>query len=264
MGLKTIWGMIDARRIVFPVRSPSLNTLALFYRVPAAGVRPFVPGDAFAVDEKLDGTTDVLVAFHEYTCGDWGAVNLVDICLVVRPVGAPPDSLPGYLNVETPVDDPFNNEASYWSLGIRRRLGVVAAEYTASEVAFSVTEGGVGALRATAPRAPMPGEAALVAVRTYSYLDGVPCVIESEILFPPPELDPDAVRVELGEGPLADTWRALGLPLRPQTAAWGENLFMEFQAARPLDARDGLRADDSEAEGDGEAAEDDVADAADG
>jgi hypothetical protein len=238
MELTTIWGMIDARRIVFPVRSPALNALTLFFRVPAAPLRPYVPGTAFVLDEKLDGTTDVLVTFHEFTCGDWGAVNVVNICLVVRRAGGPPDELPGYLHVETPIDDRFTNEASYWSLGISRRLGVVAVERTGGDVTFTVVEDGATTLRATAPSAPMPGPSEPVAVRTYSYLSGTPCVVECEMLFPPPELAPADVRIELGAGPLADTWAALGLPLRPEAASWGEDLYFEFQAARPLPVPD--------------------------
>jgi hypothetical protein len=45
---------------------------------------------------------------------------------------------------------------------------------------------------------------------------------------------PEAVRIVVGEGPIADELRRLGLPRSPDFCTWGEGLSATFQLGRPL------------------------------
>lgn len=46
--------------------------------------------------------------------------------------------------------------------------------------------------------------------------------------------DPAAVTVAVGEGPVADELRRLGLPAVPDLVTWGEGLAATFHRGRPI------------------------------
>ena len=47
-------------------------------------------------------------------------------------------------------------------------------------------------------------------------------------------VDPADVRLELGDSPVADELRSLGLPGAPDLATWGEGLSATFLLGQPL------------------------------
>ena len=229
-----MWGTIDAEPVVFPVRSSELNAFTLGFTTPAERARPFMTGDAFEPVARPDGTTEVVLTLHEYESGDWGPLNAVDLCVLARPVGATGDD--GLFLIEAPIDEPFGNEASYWAMGIPHRLGDVGVTSSGGEVEFRVVESGLRSLTARFRRIVPPSPWVSLARRLFTYVDRVPHVVPLDIGFPTETLDPADVHVELGQGPLADTLRALGFADRPSVCTWGEGLSAVFHLPSPLTA----------------------------
>lgn len=228
----TVWGMIDAEPVVFPVRSDDLNAFTLGFTTPAERAGPFLADTAFEPLVGPDGTTEILLGLHEYVSGDWGPLNAVNLGILARPIGVAGDD--GLFLVEAPIDEPFGNEASYWAMGIPRRLGEVHVTRSGDEVAFRVVEDGQFALAVRLRRrSPAPPWVSL-ARRLFTYVERVPHVVPLDIGFPTDALDPADVHVELGQGPLAEALRALGFPDEPGLCTWGEGLSAVFHLPSPL------------------------------
>jgi hypothetical protein len=86
----------------------------------------------------------------------------------------------------------------------------------------------------TIPRVAPEGESAAVASESYAYLDGVPYATTLEMEMGTGLIDPAEVRIELGQGTVADELRSLGLPTAPDLATWGEGLRGVFLLPRPI------------------------------
>jgi hypothetical protein len=108
--------------------------------------------------------------------------------------------------------------------------------YESDEVAFGLEIDGQRTLALRVPRVPPPAEPPeRIEAFSYSMVGGVPYATREVTDLPPGVADPSAVTLELGTGPGADLLRRLGLPRAPDACLWGEELFMSFHLARPLE-----------------------------
>jgi hypothetical protein len=73
-----------------------------------------------------------------------------------------------------------------------------------------------------------------VAAESYSYLHGQPHRTVLSMDLGTGLIDPDEVEITLGDGPVADELRRLGLPTAPDFATWGEDLSATFELGDPL------------------------------
>ena len=86
----------------------------------------------------------------------------------------------------------------------------------------------------TLPRVLPEGQPSSTETVTYSYLEGAPMELPLTIEMGSGVVDPASVRMELGEGPIADELRTLGLPTAPEMVLWGEGLRGTFLPPRPV------------------------------
>lgn len=237
MDVSTIWGMIDARHIVFPAQAPCMNAVTLMFTLPVERVAPLLAGDAYTVVESatVPGHVDLLMALHEYEQGDWGPCNTTDVCIPVRPVGTTADDeVDGLFLPEALINRRFNGEVAYWSMGIARRFATIEVTRSGDRVAFEASEKGTPTFAVRFPAAEQDVPPTTYLQRAYSYIDGEPYVVPFDIDFPEPVFDGSEVDVEVGTGRLADTLRGLGLPRRPDAYAWGTRLACTFHCPYPL------------------------------
>jgi hypothetical protein len=106
--------------------------------------------------------------------------------------------------------------------------------YTDDTVTFDLTVEGDRTLTLRVPRARPEGEPERMSSLGYSYIDGVARCTHVDIDMPTGIVDPGAVHIELGTGPLAAELRRLGLPRVPDFCAWGEGLFARFQRPQTI------------------------------
>lgn len=235
VGEATLWGMIDAVPIRFPLLVDDLDAAALVFPVPAEAAQALVPGDAFEVVESEPGTADFLIVALEYHAGSWRAYNGLYLGPRVRPVGAPHGRTGTFL-LPAPVSDRFGYEVAYRVLGLPGSVEDLEMRLTDVDVTVSLRSCGRHALTLRLPRVRSDEAPRSIDIVAYGYLDGRPQVIPYEFDEPQGAVDGGDVVVELGTGWLADTLRDLGLPRRPTFCAWGEGLSAVFGRAEPLPA----------------------------
>jgi hypothetical protein len=233
MGEATVWGMIDARPIVFPAPVQEMNAAFLEFSVPTERARSLLPGDAFEVAESPLGTAHVVVAAHEYRRGAWGPANTLEIAVQARPAGKPLDTT-GVFLCDAPVSEQFIREAAKRTLGTPKAVEPVGVETTDADVTFSLTHEGEPALTLRMPRVEAAADPVSVGVLAYTYLDDEPYVMPFDIDVPTGSVDPESVVIEVGKGWFADMLRTLGLPRAPDVCTWGEGLTALFHLAAPL------------------------------
>jgi hypothetical protein len=211
----------------------AFNAATVLWSVPSDPARSLLPGEAFEVVEVAPATAQLVVAACDYMKNPWGDYNEINLGLLARPAGAGPEVVGSFV-YRMPVDQAFTAEAGNRVMGFPKTVEDIDVTYTATEVSFRLESSGLTAFTLTLPRAEPSGAATRVDAESYSYLDGVPHATMLSIDMGTGMVDPADVRLELGEGPVADELRRLGLPTPPDLATWGEGLSATFQLGRPV------------------------------
>jgi hypothetical protein len=229
----TTWGEVQGRTITFPMEVEELRAATVLYSVPAAAAATLLPGDAFEVVEVAPGTTQLVIAACDYVRNPWGDYDELNLGFLARPVGAPPDVIGSFV-YRMPVNQTFTCEAGNLVMGFPKTVEDLAVGYTDATATFRLAMGGRHVLTLTIPRAAPTGDAARVEATSYSYLDGVPYGTDLSMDMGTGRIDPADVVLELGDSPVADELRSLGLPCAPDFATWGEGLSATFLLGQPI------------------------------
>jgi hypothetical protein len=230
----TVWGEIQGRQITFPMEVTDMNAATLLFSVPADAAAALLPGEAFEVVEVAPGVAQLVVAACDYVANPWGDYNELNLGFLARPAGAAQDVIGSFV-YRMPVNQAFTCEAGNKVMGFPKTVEVLDAEYTDGTVTFRLTMGGNPTLALTVPRAAPTGEPERIDAVSYSYLDGQPYGTTLSMDMGTGFIDPADVTIELGDGPVADELRSLGLPdLQPDMATWGEGLSATFLLGQPV------------------------------
>lgn len=242
-----LWGELEGRTIAFPMVVPEVHIATAMFSVPLAAAAALLPGDAFEVAETAPGEASLVIAACNYVDNPWGDYDEVNLGIMAQPrhaAGAETEtSEAGSTGVGTfvwrmPVNQQFTCTAGNVVMGFPKTVEDISFTMAGDTVEFRLSSGGTHALTLTVPRAPATDVAPTrVAAETYSYLNGTPHTTTLEMDLGNP-VDTAAVGIELGEGPIADELRSLGLPATPVFATWGESLGAVFHAAMPINSTD--------------------------
>jgi hypothetical protein len=226
----TIWGLIDAELVTFPVVAQELNAAIVTFSVPREAAEAALASDEFRVVDD-GGGVDVVLALFEYRRGDWAPCNSLDIAFPVRPVGG---GRRGLYMCPTLVSHPFNSEAAYWTMGVSRSVGDIRVTIEDDTVTFAARNPGCHATTIRLPRGEVPAPRQLWTTRAYTSIAGHGYEVPFEMELPSRPLDVSEVSITLGTGPLADTLRLLGLPAPATFASWAESLTGTFHQGQPV------------------------------
>lgn len=229
----TVWGEIQGQEITFPMEVTDMNAATLLFSVPAGAAAALLPGDAFEIVEIAPGVAQFVVAACDYVVNPWGDYNELNLGFLARPAGAPADVIGSFV-YRMPVNQAFTCEAGNRVMGFPKTVEVLDTEYTDDTVSFHLVMGGHDTIRITLPRAEALGAAERIDAESYSYLDGVPYSTTLSMDMGTGMIDAADVVLELGEGPVADELRSLGLPKAPDLATWGEGLSATFLLGQPI------------------------------
>lgn len=219
--------------ITFPMEVKSFHAATMGFTVPAPAAAALLPGDAFELVEVGPGAAQLIVSICDYRQNPWGDYNEVNLGFLARPRGAPPEVVGSFV-YRMPVDQPFTCEAGNVVMGFPKTVEVIDARYGDDDVEFRLWHEGRLALGVTVPRVRTDAEPVRVEAVSYSYLDGVAHATPLEIDLAPGAVDPADVVLEIGEGPIAEELRSLGLPAAPDFCSWGEDLSATFFQGEPL------------------------------
>lgn len=232
--MTTVWGHVDGREITFPFDVTDANIATIGYTVDAKVASSLIPGDRFEVIEIGPGAAQLVIAIADYAENPWGDYNEINLGLLARPTGQP--EAMGTFLYRMPVDQEFTCKAGNAVMGFPKTVEEIAIGYQADRVDVVLTCAGTMAFEVSFPRAAAAGDAPRVDADAYSYLDGRAYATPLSMDMGTGTIDPADVDLRLGAGPIADEFRALGLPRTPDFAAWGEHLTATFDLGQPLDA----------------------------
>jgi hypothetical protein len=229
----TTWGEVQGRTITFPMEVDELRAATVLYSVPAAAATALLPGDAFEVVEITPGTAQLVIAACDYVRNPWGDYDELNLGLLARPAGAPPEVIGSFV-YRMPVNQAFTCEAGNRVMGFPKTVEDLTVTYTEATATFRLAMDGHHVLTLTVPRAAPLGAPERVEAASYSYLDGVPYGTDLSMDMGTGMVDPADVVLELGDSPVADELRSLGLPCPPDYATWGEGLSATFLLGQPI------------------------------
>jgi hypothetical protein len=236
MGDRHVWGMIDARPVVFPAQVDEASMALMHWDVPVPAAATLVPEDAFELVPTHEGLARVTLLLADYRRGDWGPSAYASLTVPVRPAD---DDRPAGLRLCHGVTNAaFTDEVMYWALGVSGALGDLSLAYRNDEVTVRVATDGEDGLLARLPRPPSPEGGRAIEVDVYTCAGEAARRVRYELDAPAIPVPPDEVVLEAGTGPLADAFRDLGLLRPPLGCTWGERLRMTINRPVALDEDD--------------------------
>jgi hypothetical protein len=236
---------IQGRRVTMPCVVRDAASGAASFLVSSAAARRLVP-EAFRVAEVLPGRTLFSLAAIDYRDNDLGDYNEVSFTFFVRPAGEPA-GLPWVGNAlaflrqrlgtyiyRLPVNQGFTCEAGRRIWGFPKTVEEIEIEQGPERSRCRLVVDGAHVLTLSLPRGgagAMP-ERAMV---TYTLIGGAPHRVRSRMGGDGfRAAGGGGARLELGDHPLADDLRSLGLPKRALLCAWTEHMRASFDAPEKL------------------------------
>ena len=225
---------IQGQAVTLPVAVRDASSGTVMYMVDRQAASKLIPPE-FEADEVAPGKTQLCLVVVDYRDNDLGDYDEVGVIFFVRPKGQPGAEVGTYIH-HLPVNQSFTQEAGLEIWGFPK---------TVAEIEFTTTPGaascrlGMGAqhvLTLTLPRGG-DGETPETPAMGYTLIRGVPHRIafsrggKQEGTRPGGE----GVSLELGDHPIADELRSLGLPdLPPLLSSWSEHFFGTFGEVEKL------------------------------
>lgn len=228
----TLWGEIDGVPIYFPMVVDEMHQLTLTYTVPIDAARALLPGDAFDIVETTPESAMLVVALVDYVTNPWGDYKEINLGLLSHPVDQPERS--GAFVWRMPVDQEFTKRAGNAVLGLPKTVEDLSYEYSDNAVTVRLVQNDTEVMSVQFPRTLSADPPTATEAVTWSYIDGAPTELPLVIEVGSSLIDPAEIVVSLGEGPIAEELRSLGLPKAPDLAMYGEGLSGTFQLPRPV------------------------------
>jgi hypothetical protein len=216
------------------VRDASSGTA--LYLVPTAAAQGLIPGKAFEIVEVTPGQAQMVLGFVDYRDNDLGDYDEVMIVFFVRPAGAP-NATEGTFIYKLPVNQSFTCEAGCKIWGFPKSVEEIDVTYEPERVSCRLVMGGRHVFTLTLPRLAGDGAADVdMEMTTYTYLDGPTSLSFSQGGATAVNPGGAGVEIRLGDHPLADELRSLGLPDTPPIlSTWNEKMRGSFGAPHRLE-----------------------------
>ena len=219
---------IQGQTVKIPAVVRDASSGSAMYMVDAAAAQQLVP-DAFEVVEASPGQTQATIVIVDYRDNDLGDYDEVGIVFFVRPAGQPNAEMGSYI-YKLPVNQSFTCEAGFKIWGFPKTVEEIDFQYADDSATCRLVMDGKHVLTLTVPRGG-DGASEDSAATGYTMIEGVPHHNEftrggtGEQTIPGGE----GVALELGDHPLSDELRSLGLdPASPLLSAWSEHMRGSF------------------------------------
>jgi len=225
---------IQGRRVRLPVEVRRAWSASALYAVPAAAVEPLLPGDAFAPLDVGGGQTQCVITLVDYQDNDLDRYREIGIVFFVHPRGAGPSEAGTYI-WKLPVDQSFTCEAGRAIWGFPKSVERIDYEETAERVRGTLWMDGRRVLELALPRGGTPTADGTTSGFTYTTIHGAPHRTPMTTGGPAvlnPAGEPPALA--LGDHPIADALRGLGLPKAPALVTWVPHMRGHFGAPEKL------------------------------
>ncbi|CAA0080670.1 Uncharacterised protein [Halioglobus japonicus] len=219
---------IQGKTVKIPAVVRDASSGTVMYMVDATAAQALVP-DAFEVVEAAPGQTQATIVIVDYRDNDLGDYDEVGIIFFVRPKGQPDAEVGSYI-YKLPVNQSFTCEAGFKIWGFPKTVEDIDFSYGDDHATCKLVMDNKHVLTLTVPRGGDGATEPAPAIG-YTLIDGVPHQNEftrggtGEQALPGGE----GVVLELGDHPLADELRSLGLETEaPILSAWTEHMNGSF------------------------------------
>ena len=225
---------IQGREVTLPVEVRKATNAAAMFMVPTAALQALIPGDAFDVVDVGGGQSQLILGLIDYEDNDLGDYAEVAVIAFVRPRGAA-DAEAGSFILHLPVDQSFTCEAGCTIWGFPKTVEKIDYEYGDDGVRGRLEMDGKHVFTLSLPRGGEPDDTAANPAFGYTYIEGVahrtPMTNGGGAVLNPPGRP---AALELGDHPISDALRTLGLPKAPLLTTWTPHLYGTFGTPEKL------------------------------
>ncbi|GAA2451907.1 acetoacetate decarboxylase family protein [Actinomadura vinacea] len=240
---------VQGERIAMPVRIRDAALASAMYAVPAAPAQAVIAYSGLELAEPFPGRAICSLAFVRYADGDLGPYHEFAVAFLVRPPGKGPreygqgglKDLRGIRNVGAfihwlPVNQEFTLDAGRSIWGFPKELAEIPLDLSGRIKRCAVRLDGRTAIElAVRPGPSIPAGRSAPEVSAYSCLDGTTRRTPWTMQMSGVRLRPGGARVTLGEHPVAEELREIGLHrARPLTSSTVAHLAMSFADAEEV------------------------------
>ncbi|WP_243719679.1 acetoacetate decarboxylase family protein [Actinomadura sp. KC06] len=234
---------IQGERVALPVRIRDAAVASAMFAVPAGAAQALIAYSGLDVAEPLPGKAVCSLAFVRYTDGDLGRYHEFAVAFLVRPPGsAAPQGMSGRLREMAeagafihwlPVDQEFTLEAGRTIWGFPKELADIPMHLDGRVKRCAVRFDGRTAIElAVRPGTPIPIRNQAPSLDAYTCMDGVTRRIPWTVAPSGVRFRPGGARVVLGDHPVAEELRGLGLDrARALSSGTAAHMRMVFEAA---------------------------------
>lgn len=237
--------VVQGRRVTYPVVVRRAASASATYVVDAAAARAMLPAPDLDVVEILPGRTFFSLACIDYIDNDLGDYNEVSLAFFVRERSAPKgipylktglDFFRGRVSTFIfwlPVDQSFTREAGETMWGFPKTIETIDFEHSGERAECTLTSAGQHVLSLSMP---CTGTRSLPenAMTTYTIKNGRTHATRFVSRSTGVGFFRSGVEFTLGDHPMADKLRSLGLPKAPLAAVWMDHMHATFDRASPL------------------------------
>jgi hypothetical protein len=236
---------IQGRAVRLPVRVRDASSGTATYLVPSAAARRLLPGDVLDVVEILPGRALLSVGAIDYRDNDLGDYDEIAITFFVRERSARPrvpylgpladlarQRIATWIH-RLPVNQGFTREAGCRIWGFPKTLDEIEIERPPGRFLCTWVKDGRHVFTFSVPRA---GTRSLpeTALTTYTFIEGVAHRTRFTSAAEGAGVHLGGAELRLGDHPIADELRSLGLPRRALMTTWMEHMRATFEAPEKL------------------------------
>jgi hypothetical protein len=225
---------IQGKTVTMPAVVRDASSGSVMYMVDRAAAQRLVP-DSFETVEATPGQTQLTLVIVDYRDNDLGDYDEVGIIFFVKPADQPDAEIGSYI-YKLPVNQSFTCEAGCRIWGFPKSVEEIDFRYEDNSATCSLTMAGQHVLTLTVPRGGSNSTPDTEATG-YTLIEGVPHQNVFTRGGSGESTTPGGAGVELvlGDHPIADELRALGLPEAPPLlSAWSEHMTGSFGASEKL------------------------------
>jgi hypothetical protein len=223
---------IEGKVLGFPSLYPDGSSAVGLFSVPARAAQALIRDSGFEVAELWPGRACFSLACCSYRESDCGPYNEISMAFFVKPMHGRSSAIP-YLGTwldivrndsathiwKLPVTTRLAHDAGWQMWGLPKTIDEIDFEKADGRATFQLRMDGREVLRFSVPatgRRDQPPSASAV----YSIYEGAPHVTILENEYHDFGMSFGGGRLSLGDHPIADQLRGLGLPRRPLVSTW--------------------------------------------
>src|SRR5436305_8833880 len=230
---------IEEQTVVLPVQVREATSVYASFLVPAAAVRRLLPAGLVPL-QTIPGRATCTIVGVDYREGDLGQYHEVGVCFLLRPregsrldvVSMIRNQAPAYIH-RLPVTTSFSCEAGRHIWGFPKDVMDIDFADTDATRTVTLRDGGRLVLQLSAPRGGTKTFAG-VDVEAMGSWGGPVQVTPAQMAGEGVKAGLRAGQLVLGNHPIADELRSLGLPKKPLLAGSIERFTGSFGEAVPL------------------------------